>query len=289
MRALTHGGTFHADDVFSAALLTIVYPDITIERRNTVSDDFDGIVFDIGGGRFDHHQADTDVRDNGVTYAAFGLLWREYGPQLVGEKYTEIFDREFVQMIDKTDNTGEKNPISTMIKEFNLRGEESGSSDEVFLSVVDIAKKILTRKIQCLKLRAADEEYLRERIDSCIGDILVLDRYASTGGFLSDTDIRYVIYPSCRGGYNINVAQSRHPGAIPKAWCGLSGEKLVEVSGMPGLQFCHRGGFLLVADTMEHAIQAVQKMEKREQRCECVEYFSEIGTYDGSNRNRIKL
>ena len=55
-RAFTHGGKFHADDVFSAALLFYINPEITILRGNRVPDDFDGIVFDIGRGAYDHHQ-----------------------------------------------------------------------------------------------------------------------------------------------------------------------------------------------------------------------------------------
>jgi uncharacterized UPF0160 family protein len=30
--ALTHAGKFHADDVFSAALLRLIYPDIQFQR-----------------------------------------------------------------------------------------------------------------------------------------------------------------------------------------------------------------------------------------------------------------
>ena len=74
-RSFTHGGKFHADDVFSAALLFYINPEITILRGNRVPDDFDGIVFDIGRGAYDHHQRDSRVRENGVPYAAFGLLW----------------------------------------------------------------------------------------------------------------------------------------------------------------------------------------------------------------------
>ena len=46
--AFTHGGKFHADDVFSSALLLYINPEISITRGNSVPDDFTGIVFDIG-------------------------------------------------------------------------------------------------------------------------------------------------------------------------------------------------------------------------------------------------
>ena len=46
--AFTHSGKFHADDVFSSALLLYLNPEITILRGNKVPEDFDGIIFDIG-------------------------------------------------------------------------------------------------------------------------------------------------------------------------------------------------------------------------------------------------
>ena len=56
--AFTHGGKFHADDVFSAALILHFNPQLTIQRGNRVPEDFAGIVFDIGRGEYDHHQKD---------------------------------------------------------------------------------------------------------------------------------------------------------------------------------------------------------------------------------------
>lgn len=95
-RAFTHGGIFHADDVFAAALLRIVYPGILIERGNQVPEHYDGLIFDIGRGRYDHHQQDRKVRKNGVPYASFGLLWQELGEGLLEKEDAERFDEEFV-------------------------------------------------------------------------------------------------------------------------------------------------------------------------------------------------
>ena len=66
----THAGKFHADDVFATALLQIIRPDIRITRGFVVPDDFDGIVYDIGFGMFDHHQEPREYRANGIPYAA---------------------------------------------------------------------------------------------------------------------------------------------------------------------------------------------------------------------------
>ena len=96
----THAGKFHADDVFATALLQILRPDIKITRGFTVPDDFDGIVYDIGFGMFDHHQEPREYRANGVPYAAFGLLWRVLGPGLVGERQARLIDENFIQPLD---------------------------------------------------------------------------------------------------------------------------------------------------------------------------------------------
>ena len=47
-KAFTHSGKFHADDVFSSALLLYLIPQITITRGNRVPVDYVGIGFDFG-------------------------------------------------------------------------------------------------------------------------------------------------------------------------------------------------------------------------------------------------
>lgn len=108
-KGFTHGGKFHADDVFATALLMIVRPDIKVTRGFVVPDGFDGIVYDVGCGMFDHHQEPRESRPNGVPYAAFGLLWRVLGAQLVGAHQARLLDENFVQPLDLNDNTGEQN------------------------------------------------------------------------------------------------------------------------------------------------------------------------------------
>ena len=100
--AFTHSGKFHADDVFSSALLLYLNPEITILRGNKVPEDFDGIVFDIGRGRYDHHQKDSRIRENGIPYAAFGLLWnsvpKSWGKSLL-LSLTKLLSSHWIIMI----------------------------------------------------------------------------------------------------------------------------------------------------------------------------------------------
>ena len=127
-KAFTHSGKFHADDVFSSALLLYLNPKITITRGSKVPEGYDGIVFDIGRGEYDHHQKDSRIRENGVPYAAFGLLWERLGAGILGEELAQTFDEAFVQPLDNNDNTGEKNELATLIGNFNPTGIAVSSS-----------------------------------------------------------------------------------------------------------------------------------------------------------------
>ena len=82
---VTHAGKFHADEVFGTIVLEKVFGNIDIIRLPEVDAfNLDGkLVFDIGGDKFDHHQiGGNGKRQNGIMYAAFGLLWKEFGTNL---------------------------------------------------------------------------------------------------------------------------------------------------------------------------------------------------------------
>lgn len=156
-RGLTHGGHFHADDVFSAALLRILNPDIAIERKyeDEMPTDFDGIVFDVGGGEFDHHAEPRATRENGVPYAAFGKLWAVYGPQLVGHDQAKWLDETFIQALDSTDNGGDPNPLSVVIDGMNPKWDREEDENGYFEQAVDLAYQMLKRQIQVCESREA--------------------------------------------------------------------------------------------------------------------------------------
>ncbi|MFQ9697590.1 MAG: MYG1 family protein, partial [Zhenhengia sp.] len=82
MKMAVHNGVFHADEVFGVALMETIEPDLQVirTRDEAVIAECD-IVADVGGGKYDHHQADKVLREDGIPYCAFGLLWRDYGKQ----------------------------------------------------------------------------------------------------------------------------------------------------------------------------------------------------------------
>lgn len=264
--AFTHSGKFHADDVFSSALLLYLNPEITITRGNKVPDDFDGIVFDIGRGRYDHHQKDSRIRENGIPYAAFGLLWEDLGCEILGDELAEKFDEAFVQPLDNNDNTGEKNELASLIGSFNPSWDENGGTDKAFFRAVSVAGMILENKFaRYLGNERADkriEEVLETRDQTGDSRILVLPEFIPCQKRLSETEVAFVIFPSNRGGYCIQPQKKEYSlnykCSFPSEWLGLENEELQKETGLSSATFCHKGGFLMSVGDLSDAIRACQ-------------------------------
>jgi len=166
--AVTHNGRFHADDVFAAAILKLLHGDrIIIERTRTVAviDTADivfdvGMVFDAQRRRFDHHQEGAPQRSSGVPYSSAGLLWREFGHELLAqiafsnatkgqlEAAWEKLDQTLFLTIDKLDNgigAPMAGDISTLVAQINPTFLEGDDFDNSFTEAVEFAKAHLSR------------------------------------------------------------------------------------------------------------------------------------------------
>lgn len=267
-RAFTHSGKFHCDDVFSAALLTYLNPDIEIIRGYKIPENFDGIVYDIGGGKYDHHQEGALVRDNGIPYAALGLLWKEFGSLIFSEEEAENFDKTFIQPLDYSDNTGEKNELAEIISLFNPNWDEDVDSDICFHEAKKVALKILTKKINLINSINRAKDFVLEAINKAKDKIVVLPTRAPWKNFVNGTDIEFVVYPSDRGGYNaqgvsVSVGTTELKVPFPVEWRGKSAEELKAISGIETLSFCHNSGFLISAGTIEDAIRACKLAQEK--------------------------
>lgn len=255
--ALTHAGKFHADDVFGAAFLKIINTDIEIIRSNIVLDDFEGLVFDIGMGRFDHHMADNECRSNGHPYASFGKLWRAFAKDLYGKYIYESIDKKLIEDLDLSDNIGSYNALAIAIDVFNP--EDVKNSDNEFFEAVEFAKKILIKMIDKQKRCENDlvkvKKYYEEAKDK---RIIVLDEPLFYKDYLPFTEAVYVVYPSNRGGFaaqgvTINPDTNGLKKDFPETW----------VKNLPSyLRFCHTSRFLVASDTFEGIMYAVREALK---------------------------
>jgi len=273
--ALTHGGKFHADDVFSAALLKILKPDIKIIRSFDIPEDFEGIVFDIGFGRFDHHQKNAEIRENGVPYAAFGLLWREFGEKILlnagcpkedAKEEAYHFDERFVSYLDEDDNLGTGNEIASIIETFNPGWDCEAPVDEAFEEAVDFAKTVLKKRIDSVLGINRARGFVKEALERAKDFIVILPKFAPWRSVLMQSDAEFVIYPSQRGGYSAQAVPTDSNSvrsSFPKEWAGKTEEELKKISGIKTLTFCHRGRFLISTDTLDDAIKACRTAHEK--------------------------
>ena len=255
----THGSKFHADDVFATALLRILKPEIHIIRGLEVPENFKGIVYDIGRGRFDHHQEGKEFRDNGVPYAAFGLLWREYGDCILCEEEAQRFDEKFIQPLDESDNTGSYHVLAEAVGDFNPGWDDDCDREVCFWEAVDFAQKILENYFYQIQGAERARDVVVRAMEEGDGKVLVLPCYAPWKSSVVGSGYQFVVYPSNRGGYSVQgVPVSRDDTALvrdmPVQWRGRPAEELAKISGIATFRFCHPSGFLAAADTLEDAL-----------------------------------
>ena len=280
---ITHAGKFHADEVFGTVLLEKIFKDIKLIRLPEV-DNIDlqnKVVYDIGGGEFDHHQlGGNGQRESGIKYAAFGLLWKKYGREYLKtievdniEDCFRLFDKNFVQFIDAGDNGQIKYEnidiklvtLSDVIEGFNPNWNEEIDSDEKFTEAIVIAQKIFNNKIESTIAKCSAKKFVEESIEKSENGIMILDKYMPYQEFILESenkkakDILYVIFKSNRKGYTIKAVtktlgsfESRKE--FPKEWAGLRNEDLQKVTGVKSATFCHNACFICVADELNDAI-----------------------------------
>ena len=212
----THSGKFHADDVWAAAVLNLMFPGSELVRtRDPAVIARADFAVDVGGvwdpekGRFDHHQKGFQgARASGVVYASAGLVWKEYGPRcvsLVAEQAghalnltqaTEIahaIDADLVQYLDMSDTGAARNApgsygLSAIISGFNpswLDEQAAGSAEAAdamrmtrFRRAMDIATDILRNGVlyRVGALLAVQQVRQSQRMDD--GRLLFLENSA---------------------------------------------------------------------------------------------------------------
>ena len=184
---VTHSGSFHADDVFACAALSILEKGKVkiIRTRDEKIIKTGNYVVDVGGiydpakNRFDHHQREGAGKrpapsgssragsrevegENGIPYASFGLVWKKFGEEICGSKEVALtIDKKLVQptdagdsgvlisknLIEDVSDYDISNVFDTFLPTWKEGERDEKNVDEQFLKVVDLAKKILEREI----------------------------------------------------------------------------------------------------------------------------------------------
>lgn len=282
---ITHSGIFHSDEVMATVLLGKILPEVKVCRTFKVPEDVaeDVIVYDIGGGIYDHHQRGfNEARENGIKFSSFGLLWRKFGMQLLSntenaELVFDLFDKTFVTGIDAVDNGQVERTddvqvmsVSGVISSFNPNWDEKANADESFLKAVTLAEVIFNNALASVVSKAKAKTGVECAIEKSADGIMILDEYMPWQDYIFNScnekadGILYVVFPSNRGGYNVNAVPDA-PGSfgqrkpLPADWAGLRGAVFAEASGVATANFCHPAKFICGADTFEDAMALAKK------------------------------
>lgn len=285
---VTHNGTFHADDIFACAVLSIYLKDNikVVRTRDEEIIKKGDYVFDIGGiydeniNRYDHHQKEgAGKRENGIPYASIGLVWKRFGKEICGdEDIAKQIDEKIIQPIDANDNGVSIFDIKEDIAPYTIQDvffayrpsfSEEQNHDEIFMKMMYFAKEILLREIfkmkDAKKMASIVEDFYNKAEDK---RLIILDDSYPWGDVLGGhVEPIYVVYPKT-GMWRVECVRKEKYGfenrkPLPESWAGKRDEELAKTTGVKDSVFCHNGRFLAVAKTKEGALSlAKDALEK---------------------------
>lgn len=283
---VTHDAHFHPDDVCATAVIHLLLKgrykivrtrdEPIIARAEYVLDV--GGVHDASKKRFDHHQkGGAGARTNGIPYATFGLVWKEYGTEICGsQEIADEIDEKFVASIDAMDNGVEiARPVyrdtppyyfADFLFDCNPGWGEKNDFDKCFQNALAVAVKTLSREIQRSRANAEGRKFVerayREATDKRL--IIIDGDYPWRKVLISHPEPLFIIKPRANGGWDAKAVPTapqsfENRAQFPKVWAGLSDSALVSMTGVPDAVFCHNGRFMVIAKSREGAI-ALAKM-----------------------------
>lgn len=287
----THSGTFHADDVFAVAALSLLHPQYEILRSRApeVWAKCDYLV-DVGGlynhekKIYDHHFKDGPTYDDGLKMSSVGLIWSHYGAEICGcPLVADRVCRRLIRQFDAIDNgvtlTHHIEDFSD-VREVSLSGsisimnpQDHSKADEVFAGEVIRARMLLEAAIAKAKYwidsRDGAGAALKEALDEERAYILVpedckwVEHLFNSKG---NESILYAIYPHGEKWYAHTVPSA--PGEFsnrkdfPKAWAGLCDDEFSKVAGIPDGIFCHHGLFICATGSLQSTLKIVDNAIK---------------------------
>lgn len=284
--AVTHSGVFHADEVMASVIIKQLYDEVEIIRSRN-QEDFDkaDILFDVGGGEFDHHNDFKEYRDNGVPYAACGLIWREYGQRVI-KKYKsslttsqieEVFyniDKSVIESIDAIDNgycVGKEElhmpTMDQLVKGFNPNWNSDLNANDQFNKAIEFCTPILLNAIDGYIAGIEAEKLVKDSYENReVDNILILDKFCPWKRHLSNYDedgsIIYVIFKDLVDGYRIQAVSEpdsrESKKEFPREWAGKDPEIINSLVDIDDAIFVHPGGFIAGTGSLSSAIKMAE-------------------------------
>lgn len=293
-KVLTHSGSFHADDIFACATLSLYFKknnmkySLTRTRDESLIKEAD-YVFDVGGiydpekERFDHHQiGGAGERENGIPYAAFGLVWKKYGPLLCEGNMDIVsdIDRRLAQPIDAIDNgVNISEPSLCGLYDYGIYGiisayqntwkerNKTNAQLKSFTKLVSFFESVIEREIE----RSLHRMELLTIIEDCYQkseqkEIIEIPYHVGVGSMVQALQkYKDVLYVVARSNNNWKVMAMRkdpcsfeNRKSLPKSWAGKRDKELQEITGVSDAIFCHNAIWLVVAKSRLGACQLAE-------------------------------
>ena len=241
------------------------------------------IVYDVGGGEFDHHGIEKEYREDGTPFAACGLIWQRFGKDVICSLESRLSEDEIYYVFSYVDKTLMKGidaldngvrisnkgisimNIASIISGFNPPWYSEKSEENAFYEAVDVAsvvlKNVITHSFSVLKSKKI---VLRAYENKRIADVLVLDTFCVWEEALElvnkKQEIVFVVYPD-KENYALQAVRG-HDGKekkyLPESWAGKVDDELASVTGVKDAVFCHTERFIAVAKSLEGIMKMVQ-------------------------------
>ena len=244
-----HDGAFHTDDIFAVGALLHLTPKLQILRtRNPkILEEVDmridvGMKYNPETGDYDHHQG-AGARENGVPYAAFGLIWKNFGsqicesvmrnanldkglfknniPEINPQEISDVVDKRLVQPIDFYDvngypkNLDNNTPLiflqyvmNSSLSNWYLN--EDQSNDTQFLQNINFAKtkikeNVLNAQGEKLALGLCNQAYEQSKNNGYDKIVVMNLNKLIPAGSLSSTDALYCVQKQINGKYSVKA------------------------------------------------------------------------------------
>lgn len=295
INVFTHSNSFHVDELMAIALLSRFHFKTTVNNLNIIrtrdneilskaleSDDF---VIDVGREynsqklNFDHHQSDPSlIWSDGGPLSSCGLIYKWLNKEGKFEgilsNYTVLQLEHFSYLIDQHDNGKQIWPDARFFTKYN-QSDDDENEDKQFLKALRSAEDYIDNFIFHSEVEKQNNENIdkavKESIKNNHEDFLIVYDSLPGGRTLAITKSKaklYLVGYKKEGTVLMEWSVKSIPSDVndpfssrqrmPKAWCGVEGQALKDISGF-NLRFCHKGGFICVLEGSEKEAKALAK------------------------------
>lgn len=277
VNVVVHGGCFHGDDIACVAMLKLMHKDVNVVRKFKVDPETEHSEYILDIGRLDkvtenqvfldHHQGPELIPGTQVKHCAFSKLIE----RMIESEDDDLFKKYLYNTLvlpvaaqDNGQNGAELGLFPSPLTFVNSMGlswkDDQRLTDQRFNEVVNMAMVIIENIIKNVNDKVEAYNLTKTAIDNAEEGVMVLDRYLPWTDIVIEynngkSNVKLVIYPSNRGGFNVQVVPKK-AGSFD-SWISIP-ESIIDFEGCSG-QAHNAFAFF---DSVDHAVSAAKQLVK---------------------------